>query len=167
MDTYFLDIETINRRIVIVGILKPDGEVVQHTSYYGMDQIYAEWLHEHLPAGARLVTFNGHIYDLPLIRKATGVDLRERMWSVDLRWHRFGGNWKLSRGLKENEGAAGYRRKFPILTSYGFQYHWEHRHGDLHLCLGYNRDDLLATRAVWKHTQRLDAEWSAFVRRDR
>src|SRR5690349_17077490 len=77
----YLDVETDGlRRLTVVGFYSPATGLVQLVG----PQITPANLEAALPAAATLYTFNGHSFDLPLIRGQLGLALRERFTSVDL-----------------------------------------------------------------------------------
>jgi uncharacterized protein YprB with RNaseH-like and TPR domain len=79
----YLDIETDERmHITVVGFRAAETGLVQLVG----DEVTPERLHAELPAAGRLFTYNGHCFDLPVIRKRLGMDLRVRFDSWDLRF---------------------------------------------------------------------------------
>lgn len=77
-----LDVETDwSRRLTLVGF-RVDG--VQLVQLVG-EQITLAGLREVLPRRGILYTYNGHCFDLPVIRTQLGLDLRARYDSRDLR----------------------------------------------------------------------------------
>ena len=142
MDIY-LDIETdFQRRITVVGF---------HSRATGFRQLVgrevtAEKLGASLPEKGRLFTFNGHCFDLPVIRTRLGLDLRARYQSVDLRYAcaRAG----LAGGLKAVEGRLGIGRRLPGLDGLDAIRLWEDylargAAGSLQILLAYNREDVM------------------------
>jgi len=79
-DTY-LDIETTNERgISMIGMWSEERGLVQ---LYGHG-VTAERLLESIPEDARVITFNGLRFDLPIISRVVGVDLGSRNRQLDL-----------------------------------------------------------------------------------
>jgi uncharacterized protein YprB with RNaseH-like and TPR domain len=99
-----------------------------------------------LPDASRLFTFNGHSFDLPVIRKQLGIDLRARFDSVDLRHVCRRAGW--TGGLKAIERRLGVGRRLPDVDGRDAQRLWARfrARGDdeaLRLLLLYNREDVL------------------------
>jgi uncharacterized protein YprB with RNaseH-like and TPR domain len=70
-------------------------------------------LKKDLPKGGRPFTYNGHCFDLPVIKNRLGLDLRSAFDSIDLRWgcQRHG----LRGGQKLIEQKIGVRSDLPDL----------------------------------------------------
>lgn len=138
----YLDIETApNGRIAVLGYYERSIGLVQviHPHLDELDLLAA------LPRTRHLVTFNGHSFDLPIIRKQLGVDLREHYESIDLRWacQRLG--WK--GGLKQVEQRLGIRRESAGIHGWDAVGLWQRYWYDddkaaLELLLTYNREDV-------------------------
>lgn len=150
MDIY-LDIETdFQTQITVVGF---------HSRITGFGQlvgseITARRLARQLPKEGTLYTFNGHCFDLPVIRKRLGLDLRSRYNSVDLRYAcaRAG----LAGGLKAIEIRLGIKRKLPGLDGYDALLLWQDylergAKDSLHILLAYNREDVMNLARVKRH----------------
>ncbi len=79
----YLDIETDwHRTITVIGIYSSETGFTQMVA----PEISRRRLLAALPDAGVLYTFNGHSFDLPVIRKQCGIDLRERYDSRDLRY---------------------------------------------------------------------------------
>jgi uncharacterized protein YprB with RNaseH-like and TPR domain len=104
----YLDIETDrDRQITVLGFRSSETGLVQLVGR----EITRSRLRRELPLKGRLYTFNGHGFDLSLIRFRLGVDLREIFDSCDLRWvcHRTGLR-RLRGGQKRVEERIGFAR---------------------------------------------------------
>lgn len=139
----YLDIETDrDRNITVLG-------VYHHT--IGVKQLIApritrSGLLRILPDARRLVTFNGHCFDLPIILGELNVDLRERYESIDLRYSCQSVGWV--GGQKVVERRLRLRRRLPDIDGLYAIYLWrryQSRCDELALktLLNYNREDLL------------------------
>lgn len=139
----YLDIETnYSGEITVVGMYAKSIGLVQLIR----PQISKRELLDALPKVDRLYTYNGHCFDLPVIRNQFGVNLRERYESIDLRFacQRIG--WK--GGLKRVEQQLGIQRKFPEVDGMAavwlWQEYWiENDQRALKTLLAYNREDVL------------------------
>lgn len=81
MGDVFLDVETERGgAITVCGVARAGLPMVQLVA----PLVTAASIVALVPLNARLYTFNGHGFDLPLIKKLLGVDLRSRCFSVDL-----------------------------------------------------------------------------------
>jgi len=142
MDIY-LDIETdFQSRITVVGFY---SRATGFGQMVGSD-ITARRLARQLPKDGTLYTFNGHCFDLPVIRKRLGLDLRARFDSVDLRYvcARAG----LTGGQKAIEQRLGIKRRLPGLDGLDAIRLWEAylargAADSLQILLAYNREDVL------------------------
>jgi acrylyl-CoA reductase (NADPH) len=137
----YLDIETDERqRITVVGFRAAATGLVQLVG----GQITPEAVHAALPASGRLFTYNGHCFDLPVIRKRLGLDLRARFDSWDLRFvcQRHG----LRGGQKAVEQSIGHRRALEGMDGWEAILLWRrYRRGDdaaLVTLLRYNAEDV-------------------------
>jgi uncharacterized protein YprB with RNaseH-like and TPR domain len=142
-DRAYLDIETSYAgEITVVGICLLPDDIVQLVG----DEITGANLMDALAPASVIVTYNGNRFDLPMIKRAIGLDLRARFTSHDLMydcWRRglYGGLKGVERQLgitRETDGITG--RDAPIL--------WDrYVSGDdqdaLNLLLCYNRDDVV------------------------
>lgn len=140
LDVY-LDIETDRwQRLTVIGFRSAATGLVQLVG----EKISPRAVHEALPDGGRLFTYNGHCFDLPVIRKQLGMDLRARFDSWDLRFvcARHG----LKGGQKAVEHAIGCRRALEGMSGQDAIWLWErHRRGDraaLATLLRYNAEDV-------------------------
>lgn len=139
----YLDIETnYSGEITVLGFYAKSTGMVQLVR----PNITTEDLVRALPKVDRLYTYNGHCFDLPVIRNHTGVDLRERFDSVDLRFvcQRIG--WK--GGLKKVEQRLGIKRKTAGLDGMAAVWLWEQYWIEndsraLKTLLDYNREDVM------------------------
>lgn len=112
MTTAYLDIETYRDESITVVGLQVEGvpALVQMVA----PAISADGLLGLIPRGARLYTFNGHGFDLPVIKAKLGIDLRSRCDSVDLyavtrKAGIAGGQKKVEVALRRGTGfAAGF-----------------------------------------------------------
>ncbi len=93
-----------------------------------------------------LYTFNGHCFDLPVIKKRLGLDLREKYDSKDLRFicKKHG----LVGGQKAIEKILGLRRELPDMDGRDALYLWQNyvEYGDedsLSTLLAYNKEDVM------------------------
>ena len=141
LDETYLDIETDKYgRITVVGFRAAATGLVQ---LVGAD-ITPEAVHAALPASGRLYTYNGHCFDLPVIRKRLGLDLRARFESHDLRFicQRHG----LRGGQKAVEHTIGHRRVLEGMDGWEAITLWQrYRRGDdaaLERLLRYNAEDV-------------------------
>jgi uncharacterized protein YprB with RNaseH-like and TPR domain len=141
--TTYLDIETSwAGTITVIGVYCTANGLVQ---LVGRD-VCADRLCEAIPEGSELVTFNGHCFDLPVIRRHLGVNLRERCDSRDLRFiaRRLG----YTGGLKAIEVLLGIPRRLAGLNGLDAMRLWERaqRTGDRHALatlLAYNEEDVV------------------------
>lgn len=139
----YLDIETDWRgRVAVVGFYSRATGLVQ---LVGRDVTAAALLRA-LPACRRLFTFNGHSFDLPLIRRQLGLDLRMRYESVDLRYCCARAGWR--GGQKVIERLLGIDRELPGLDGRDAQRLWARftERDDaraLASLLRYNREDVM------------------------
>jgi uncharacterized protein YprB with RNaseH-like and TPR domain len=139
----YLDIETdFQNQITVVGF---HSRATGFCQLVGSD-ITARRLARRLPKEGTLYTFNGHCFDLPVIRKRLGLDLRARHNSVDLRYAcaRAG----LKGGQKVIEARLGIKRKLPGLDGYDALLLWQDylergAADSLHILLAYNREDVM------------------------
>ena len=93
-----------------------------------------------------LYTFNGHCFDLPVIKKKLRLDLREKYDSKDLRFicKKYG----LVGGQKAIEKMLGIRRELPDMDGRDALYLWQNyaEYGDkdsLSTLLTYNKEDVM------------------------
>lgn len=149
--TIYLDIETAwSGAITVIGMYSRERGLVQLVG----DDITHDALAELLPAGSALVTFNGHCFDLPVIRRELGLDTRARCASRDLRFmaKRVG----LTGGLKAIEVQLGIPRRLAGMNGMDALYLWERyrREGDRHALatlLAYNEEDVVNLPVLESH----------------
>ena len=139
----YLDIETTFRgSVTVVGIYREPGRLVQ---------LVGEWitppvLEEALGSVETVVTYNGNRFDLPVIKRKIGLDIRRSYRSRDLMYdcHRMG----LFGGLKAVERTLGIDRETVGLTGRDAPVLWDRyrKRGDreaLALLLRYNGEDVV------------------------
>jgi uncharacterized protein YprB with RNaseH-like and TPR domain len=146
----FLDIETDwSRELTLVGFRSEATGLIQLVGA----EITADRLHRELPCGGVLYTYNGHCFDLPIIRNQLGLDLRSRYESRDLRWicQRLG----ITGGQKAIEQQIGVRRQLSGLDGRDAIVLWaRYQRGDmaaLKTLRAYNREDLEGLVAIRDH----------------
>ena len=142
MDAY-LDIETTwSRTISVIGIYRPDHGTIQLVDggvsdinlYAALDGVHTIW------------TFNGACFDLPVIRKSLGADLRQEFTHRDLL--HLCRRKRLRGGLKAVERVLGIERSTPGIDGRDALRLWHayttnHDITALNLLLQYNRDDVI------------------------
>jgi uncharacterized protein len=139
----YLDIETDwDREITVIGLYHHRRGFQQLTGR----EITAQRLLAHLPDAQRIYTFNGHCFDLPLIRQRLGIDLRQRFRSVDLRYRCK--ERGLTGGQKAIEQRLGICRALPGLDGRDAIRLWQNYRDDgdgesLRLLLKYNHEDVM------------------------
>jgi hypothetical protein len=146
----YLDVETDwGRRLTLVGFRSGPTGLVQLVGA----EITTERLHGELPRDGILYTYNGHCFDLPVIRDQLGLDLRARFVSRDLRWICQGCG--ITGGQKAIEERIGVRRQLAGLGGLDANALWgRYQRGDreaLETLLGYNREDLDGLVAIRDH----------------
>ncbi len=153
----YLDIETsYSGEITIVGIFRPPDELVQLT----FPEISREALLEALDGADEIVTFWGHRFDLPVINRVLGINLREHFGSRDLadHCHRHG----LYGGLKVVEKVLGIGRQVDGITGSDAMRLWAEWEGGHEASLGtllkYNEDDVVNLYLLEKELAQLDIE---------
>jgi len=146
----YLDVETDwHRQLTVVGFQCRETGPVQLVGA----EITKRRLTSELPKSARLYTFNGHAFDLVVIRKQLGVNLRDRHDSCDLMWmcRRSG----LPGGQKTIEARLGIRRSCEISSGMEAIRLWQrYQRGDseaLQTLLEYNLEDLEGMRRIHRH----------------
>jgi len=143
LPTAYLDIETsFQGEITVVGIYYPPGELVQLVG----DEIHRTNLVRALDAAERVCTFNGSRFDLPVIRRHTGLDVAMLWLHCDLMLdcRRQG----LRGGLKRMEEVLGIHRDSAGMDGWDAMRLWEvyrtqRNEEALCLLLLYNRDDVV------------------------
>ena len=139
----YLDIETDHHgRISVIGFYKRSYGLVQ---LVGREVTPAKLLRA-LPPARRIFTFNGNSFDLPVIRRQLGVDLKLRYESVDLRHCCARAGW--SGGQKAIERQLGLARTLGGMNGRDAQALWSCFTGSgdekaLRSLLIYNREDVL------------------------
>jgi uncharacterized protein YprB with RNaseH-like and TPR domain len=146
----YLDVETDwSRRLTLVGFRSRSTGLVQLVGA----EITPERLCGVLPRAGALYTYNGHCFDLPVIRGQLGLDLRDTYASHDLRWicQRHG----LRGGQKAIEQRIGVVRTLAGLDGRDAIALWaRHLRGDaqaLEDLLRYNAEDLDGLAAIRDH----------------
>jgi uncharacterized protein len=139
----YLDIETDRQGIIsVIGMYTEQKGLVQ---LYG-DDITAQNVEMVTETAKTIVTFNGDIFDLPLIKKSLSLDLKATHSSLDLfKEKKILG---IKGGLKELEKKFGIERKTDGLNGYHAVKLWESytRFGSmesLNLLLEYNGEDVV------------------------
>ncbi len=150
MDDIYLDIETdAVQSITVVGFRSAVTGLVQLVGA----EVTPARLHAALPATGQLFTYNGHCFDLPVIRKQLGLDLRARFASCDLRFvcQRYG----LRGGQKAVEHQLGHRRALEGMDGWEAVILWQrHVRGDaaaLPRLLRYNAEDVDGLALIKEH----------------
>lgn len=144
----YLDIETTwDRTITVIGISCAVGEVIQLVA----PKISPRQVLDALPATGVMYTFNGHSFDLPVIKKQLGIGLRERYDSRDLRY--LCKDQGLTGGQKAIEQHLGLKRHTEGVDGMEAIRLWDrwHRQGceaSLDRLLHYNREDVLGMRLL-------------------
>lgn len=147
----YLDIESDGSRITVLGLLSSESGMHQWIG----PNIPVRAFRAVLPRHGRIFTMNGRGFDLPRVRRATGVDLEERFESVDLLYPARRAGFR--GGQKVIERAARFRRYEDIRGLRGRDaiYLWRRfLRGDtdaLRILLRYNRADLYGLRAIHLH----------------
>ena len=153
----YLDIETsYGGEITVLGIFRPPDDLIQIVH----PDIDADSVLDALEGTEELVTYWGHRFDLPVINRALGLDLRQTLRSTDLadHCHRHG----LYGGLKSVEKTLGISRGSDGLTGADAMRLWEEwLRGDrraLKTLLRYNEDDVVNLYLLEKELAGLDQE---------
>lgn len=139
----YLDIETTFRgAVTVVGVYREPDRLIQLVGEWITPQI----LEEVLGPVETVVTYNGNRFDLPVIKRRIGLDIRRMYRSRDLMYdcHRMG----LFGGLKAVERILGIDRETAGLTGRDAPVLWERyrKQGDreaLALLLRYNGEDVV------------------------
>lgn len=169
----FLDIETdFYQNITVIGFF---SEATGFQQIVGRDKTRVR-LSRRLPkpiiitdgepisTGSReLYTFNGHCFDLPVIKKRLGLDLREKYDSIDLRYlcKKHG----LAGGQKSIEKMLGIRRELPDMDGRDALYLWQNyvEYGNidsLNTLLAYNQEDVMNMVRI---KEIIDSDYKGFV----
>ncbi len=150
----YLDIETAyDQSITIVGIWREDREILQLVGR----QITAVAILQYLHGSGVLHTYNGHSFDLPVIKKATGLDVRRTFPCRDIMYD----CWKrqLKGGFKKVEQKLGIGRQTEGVDGMQAMMLWERwiqeeDRAALDKLLLYNKEDVMNLARV---RDRLDA----------
>lgn len=151
----YLDIETAySGHITVLGIFRPPDELIQiiHPDITECSLLDA------LDGADEVVTYWGHRFDLPVIGRSLGVNLRGMFRSKDLadHCHRHG----LYGGLKVVERVLGIRRQTDGVDGMDAMRLWEQWcRGDrqaLKMLLKYNEDDVVNLYLLEKELRHLD-----------
>jgi uncharacterized protein YprB with RNaseH-like and TPR domain len=153
----YLDIETsYGGEITVLGIFRPPDELIQMIH----PDISSDSLLEALEGTEEVITYWGHRFDLPVIGRILGVDLRRTFQSRDLadHCHRHG----LYGGLKAVEKSLGIGRASDGLTGADAMRLWQEWLGGdrraLKTLLRYNEDDVVNLYLLEKELAALDRE---------
>lgn len=138
----YLDIETsYDGALTVVGLWRPHGGLSQWVS----PDIDSAELLEALSGAQALYTYNGHRFDLPVIHRRLGLNLRRFFASRDLMYD----CWRrgLYGGLKAVERQLGIPRSLPHLDGRDAMRLWaayvdRGEEEALELLLRYNREDV-------------------------
>lgn len=138
----YLDIETFyDGALTVVGLWRPHGGLSQWVS----PDIDSAELLEALSGAQALYTYNGHRFDLPVIHRRLGLNLRRLFASRDLMYD----CWRrgLYGGLKAVERQLGIPRSLPHLDGRDAMRLWaayvdRGEEEALELLLRYNREDV-------------------------
>jgi hypothetical protein len=150
MSDAYLDIETsFERRITVVGLYRKDRGLKQLVG----NRITPEAITDFLDGTTCLLTYNGHRFDLPVIKDALGLDLRALFPCRDLMqdcWRR-----NLFGGFKAVEKKLGIARKTEGVDGMMAMRLWakyvDADDGEsLDLLLLYNREDVENLAALQK-----------------
>jgi hypothetical protein len=151
----YLDIETSYAGdITVIGVFRPPDRLIQVVH----PEVSLDRLLEALEGSPELLTYWGHRFDLPVIRRALGVNLRQIMQSTDLadHCHRRG----LYGGLKAVERELGIYRRTAGMCGGDALVLWERwTHGDrnaLRELLRYNEDDVVNLYLLEKELLRME-----------
>ncbi|MEW5766014.1 MAG: ribonuclease H-like domain-containing protein [bacterium] len=175
----YLDIETsYNGRLTVVGVYREDnsetiGEfqnkaVVSKGTKGSSIQLIGQMitpaaLLEILKGVKTIFTYNGSRFDLPVIKRVAGLDLRGYFKSHDLMYDCWRQN--LYGGLKAVERKLGIKRKLPDVDGWEAMALWARyeRFNDkaaLHQLLIYNREDIENLPLL---REKLSGNWSAVI----
>ena len=146
----YLDIETDwHRNITVLGFWSSTTGVVQLVG----TEVTAARVRRLLARGGRLYTFNGHCFDLPVIRKQLGLDLRTSHNSIDLRYSCADNG--LTGGQKAVEKRVRFSRALDGVDGLAairlWRAHQRGAAGALPRLLAYNREDLAGLRCIRKY----------------
>ena len=155
MEKAYLDLETsYSGLITIVGIFRPPDDLIQIIH----PDISSSSLLNALDGAEEVITYWGHRFDLPVIARHLGVNLRDAFRSTDLadHCHRHG----LFGGLKVVERVLGISRQTDGLTGMDAMRLWQMWLGGdrdaLRVLLKYNEDDVVNLYLLEKELRELD-----------
>lgn len=142
MTKAYLDIETsFNGNITVIGILRHGNEFIQLIK----DKITVYSIEDALRGMDTICTYNGNRFDLPVINRGLGLDLRRSFKSHDLMYD----CWRLNLygGLKRVEERLDIVRQSKGIDGMEAMRLWQRyeRYGDmysLNRLLFYNREDV-------------------------
>ena len=153
----YLDIETsYGGEITILGLFRPPDALIQIVR----PEVCGESMLDALDGAEEIITYWGHRFDLPVIHRCLGVNLRRRFRSKDLadRCHRH----QLYGGLKRVEKVLGIGRQSEGITGLDAMRLWEQwLSGDgasLKTLLKYNEEDVVNLYLIEKELDRFEAE---------
>ncbi len=156
LEKAYLDIETsYSGHITVLGIFRPPDGLVQII----YPDITEQALLGALDGVEEVITYWGHRFDLPVINRSLGVNLRAMFQSRDLadHCHRHG----LYGGLKVVEHILGIGRETSGITGMDAMRLWEQWcRGDrraLKVLLKYNEEDVVNLYILEKELCRIDA----------
>ncbi len=151
----YLDIETSYcGEITVVGIFRPPGDLIQLIH----PDISAEALLEALEGVCEIITYWGHRFDLPVIQRVLGMNLRRMFETTDLadHCHRHG----LYGGLKHVERLLGIPRSTAGMTGEDAMLLWEAwckgSASALKTLLRYNEEDVVNLYLLERELHALD-----------
>lgn len=151
----YLDIETsFAGGITVIGIFRPPDELIQIVH----PDISPDGVLEALDGADEVITYWGHRFDLPVIDRMLGVNLRDLFESRDLadHCHRHG----LYGGLKIVEQVLGIARQSDGIDGMDAMRLWEQWCGGdrdaLKVLLRYNEDDVVNLYLLEKELFQLD-----------
>lgn len=154
-DKAYLDIETsYSGEITIIGIFRPPEDLIQLIS----PDITRDSLLHALDGVSEIVTYWGHRFDLPVIERQLGIDLRCVFVTTDLadHCHRHG----LYGGLKNVERVLGIPRSTAGMNGEDAMLLWEAwRRGSrsaLRILLRYNEEDVVNLYLLERELRALD-----------
>ena len=139
----YLDIETsFSGEITVIGIYYSDGRLMQLIG----DEINCDKLLNSLNRAETIITYNGSLFDLPVIRNKLGIDLTKHYSCYDLMYDCW--RYNLYGGLKRVEEQLGIDRASKGINGWEAMRLWENyrEYKDqqaLTTLLNYNRDDVM------------------------
>jgi uncharacterized protein len=139
----YLDIETsFGGEITIVGVFCPPERMIQLIG----DEVNWTNLWNALDGVSAILTYNGHRFDLPVIKRAVKLDLRKYFECRDLMYDCWRKN--LYGGLKRVEEILGIERSSKGIDGLEAMRLWERfrlygDEGALNVLLEYNREDVV------------------------